>query len=125
VQIRLCHLIAVTALVAAAICVLVCEPLDGFNGYLYFRFHPDKTIWADGYSDGAFKQVRDGMTQTEVYALMGPPLKSVEQVFDKTYTIQRWTDREGLDARRRREIYFHGVLVIGKSSQFRMSVNPD
>jgi outer membrane protein assembly factor BamE (lipoprotein component of BamABCDE complex) len=37
--------------------------------------HPDNTIYANGYSETGFRQLRVGMTSIEVVALIGAPLE--------------------------------------------------
>lgn len=41
---------------------------------VYHAVFVEWTVYAPGYDEGRFQQIREGMTATEVKALLGPPL---------------------------------------------------
>ena len=49
--------------------------LDGLNGWLLSLGAEEDTEYAAGYSDKAFRNVRSGMTEANVLALLGEPLE--------------------------------------------------
>jgi hypothetical protein len=107
--------------VAALITAYRWWPLDGVSGAYYFRTHPDQTVWASGYTDVGFRAVRAGMTRKEVYALIGQPLETRDDVCGKVYTTQSWI-RNPDDAAywRYRMVTFVGDTAIGTYSFFQV-----
>lgn len=57
--------------------------LDGLPGWTLATVYQDDTQYAPGYSDKAFRTVRDGMMEEEVIALLGAPL-GMSWVFERT-----------------------------------------
>ncbi len=49
--------------------------LDGLDGWLFSQGLTEDTVYADGYSDSAFRRVRIGMTVDTVLKLLGEPLR--------------------------------------------------
>ena len=48
--------------------------LDGVDGWLLATFYADDTEYAHGYSDRAFRQIRPGMSESDVLRLLGKPI---------------------------------------------------
>jgi hypothetical protein len=63
-----------TAVVATGLMLYRWWPVDGVAGILGPLVFGDDTVWATGYTDAGFRAVRIGMSRTEIYALLGPPL---------------------------------------------------
>lgn len=53
--------------------------LDGIHGFLLRVTDPDDedTAFAEGYSEGAFRWLRNGATREEILGSLGPPLAKV------------------------------------------------
>jgi hypothetical protein len=67
------HLVAAVVVVGAVIW-LDMHSLDGIPGILLLRLLGDDTRYAAGYTDRGFRAVHTGLTESEVRALLGPPL---------------------------------------------------
>lgn len=48
--------------------------LDGLDGWLLATFRADDTEYAQGYSDRAFREIRPGMSESDVLSLLGKPV---------------------------------------------------
>ncbi len=92
------------------------NPLDGRYGALRAYFSADATEYAAGYSDRAFRSVRIGMKQSEVYALLVEPLWKYDAKFS---TVEGWTAADKRVPHRQRVIEFEEGAVIDKRSEFR------
>ena len=58
--------------------VIGCEPMDGYGGWaVSFLAAIDDTEYSAGYSDRGFRQIKAGMTEQEVLALVGEPLDTL------------------------------------------------
>lgn len=69
-------LIGIAALLAAGLYWEFCYSLDGFAGVFFGDFSSeDTTEYASGYSDKGFRKLRKGMTEKEVRALLGEPIR--------------------------------------------------
>jgi hypothetical protein len=53
--------------------------LDGVAGVFWSLGFEEDTEYAPGYSDSAFRKIHKGMSRTEVLAILGPPLRTVDQ----------------------------------------------
>jgi len=111
---------------AFAVAILVLSmwwrSMDGISGNLFAALSDD-TVWADGYSDDAFRSVRIGMTRAEVYGLLGPPLEVRQTLGTFDFDTQRqnagevvecWTRTPNNSDYRVRQIVFMGNLVVDK-----------
>ncbi len=72
----------------------------------------DDTVWAADFTDEAFRTVRAGMTRSEVYALLGPPLEVWDNGPARTYEC--WTRSPADTHYRERAVMFQGTKVVKK-----------
>lgn len=72
-QRRLSLLATVAAAVALSVWFQIWS-LDGLQGAILSAFLRQDTAYANGYTDRAFRMVRVGMTDAQVWNLLGPPL---------------------------------------------------
>ena len=59
----------------------------------------DDTVYADGYSDAAYRQIRRGSTTTEVRNLLGEPFETFGMIGDRRADDGWWYDRPESDNR--------------------------
>lgn len=72
---RTIPLVVVAGALVAGATAVVCEPIDGYGGWvLSLLADKEDTVYSAAYSDAAFKQLRVGMTEGEVAVLLGEPL---------------------------------------------------
>jgi len=100
--------VASVLLVAAIAAALQFATLDGLGGFIASLFWRDSTQYAPGYTDRAFRNVMVGMTEIEVFALLGRPL-DVHAAGGKVYLWYSQPARSHF--RDRRVILQHGVVV--------------
>jgi hypothetical protein len=67
----------VVVAIAALAAVVHAYSLEGVDGLLFSRMMAEDTIYASGYSDGAFRKVHRSMTEAEVMRLLPPPIEEV------------------------------------------------
>jgi hypothetical protein len=68
--------IVVVVLVAS---LVIFPPLDGYSGwFISLLASVEDTVYAPGYSDGAFRRLRIGMSEQEVAGLLGEPLEKYD-----------------------------------------------
>ena len=73
--------------------------LDGLTGGLFLRMlGEDDTVYADGYSDAAYRQIRRGSTATEVRNLLGEPFETFGMIEDRRADDGWWYGRPESDA---------------------------
>jgi hypothetical protein len=122
---RLRDALIFTALLSAALLAYRSWPLDGIEG-IVFGF-ADDTVWADGYSDNLWHEVRLGIKRDEVYALLGEPLdiRTTRTPFDfdtlrqgPGEIVECWTRTPNNSSYHVRQIAFKGDLVVAKENQF-------
>ena len=75
-KIALISAIVLTGL-AAGVCLSHSYALDGPSGWLYSLAFDEDTVYAEGYSDEAFRRVRSGMSESAVLDLLRSPLGEV------------------------------------------------
>ena len=75
------------AIVAVVIADVHRRYRDSIYEYLYFRNHPDETVWAEEFNDANFQKVQKGMTRRAVIGLLGTPLESKDQVCGWDVTV--------------------------------------
>lgn len=123
---RLRTLLLITALVAVVLLLGVklyrWQPLDGYTGSLWAALG-DNTVWAPGYTDAGFRNVKIGMKRSEVYALLGQPLGTYSDPGGKV--IESWaamgelTESNNYDCSVHiRHIAFQGDVVVEKVAEF-------
>lgn len=49
--------------------------LDGIHGNLFGLIGHEDTVYAPGYTDAGFRRIKTGMTEQEVFGIIGKPLK--------------------------------------------------
>jgi hypothetical protein len=86
-------------------------PVDGLFEYVRYIGRTD-TMWAAGFSDEAFQSVHLGMTQEEVYTLLGPPLR--KESWEKECSVEYWTANGSKSHYRLREVGFCRGRVVYK-----------
>lgn len=59
---------------AAVLSMLHSYHLDGLDGWILSRLEADSTVYADKYTDRAFRSIKRGMFFSDVIDLLGPPL---------------------------------------------------
>jgi hypothetical protein len=98
-------LILFPILVALLLCIgfAMC-PIDGFIGNVRLLFVEDTTNWADEYSDKRFRAVRVGMSQSEVYKLLGKPFGA--RPYPDGTIGKSWAMIRRNSSYRRREVIF-------------------
>ena len=104
---------AITTLIAAALAVHFMT-FDGISGLYAGVFIEDSTIYAQNYSPASFRRVHKGMTEKDVYLLLGRPLK-VHTIDDTTYL---WYSLPSKSHFRDRKIMVRKEQVIGKNTEF-------
>jgi len=94
-------------------------PIDGIVGSLFAIVSDDDTVWADGYSNEAFRAVHVGMKRDAVWRLLGPPLvaKGVDDNGDE-YHLESWTLTPHDSNYHRREIKYDGDTVREKIGEY-------
>ena len=99
-------LIIVTALLllAAGGAIYNYIALDNLGGLIFPLFLEEDTEYAPGYSDKAFRKVVDGMTESDVYALLGQPLSTLYSRDGET--AMTWTRSPSGKYYRWRVVYF-------------------
>ncbi len=89
--------------------------IDGLEGLALTVLLGEDTEYAAGYSDTRWRQVRPGMTRSEVRALLGEPLS---QWPISGGTGERWTRSPGDTHYRCRVVIYDGDLVTRKHAEF-------
>jgi hypothetical protein len=115
---RLRSLFLITALVAVGLMLHRWWPVDGFGGIIAVVWG-DNTVWAPGYTDAGFREVRIGMKRSEVHALLGEPLESHPQTGGEV--IESWTTMgtTSFDCSIHfRCVTFKGDVVVEKVAEF-------
>jgi hypothetical protein len=112
---RLRTLFLITTVTSCMLGFIYWNPLDGRYGAIRAYFSADATEYAAGYSDRAFRSVRVGMKQSEVYALLGEPLWKYDAKFS---TVAGWTSAATRVPYRQRVVEFEEGAVIFKRSEF-------
>ena len=90
--------------------------LDGISGWLLSRFYDEDTPYAPGYSDSAFRKVREGMTEDEVRDLLGQPLDRWS--LDNNRFGRRWSKSPSDGNYKLRVVIFTEGKVTRKTSEF-------
>jgi hypothetical protein len=111
------------ALVGSGIVALVCLHLwllDGLGGAVLARALQEDTVYAEGYSDAAFRRVTKGMTQVEVEEMLGPPHSrwAIERSGDGPDAGASWSHSPGDTHHRCRAIVFRDGHVLEKHAEF-------
>ena len=92
--------------------------LDGLDGFIWSRMLHDDTRYSERYSDAAFREVRVGMTESEVTRLLGAPLRAYTPDRSRDWT-SLWFSESPTDSNfRRRTVELRDGKVIGKQSEF-------
>lgn len=101
--------------------VLICVLLpDGLAGILSALIEGDDTHYASGYSEDIFKTIQRDMTEAEVFALLGEPLKRwpVREGTNDARVNMIWTNSPNSNSYRYRMIQFHNGKVIDKIAYY-------
>ena len=113
------------AVVALVLTAYRSWPLDGAVNVLLYQFvDEDDTVFADGYTDEAFRTVRATMKREEVYALLGPPINQRQHPDEfksrpaPGETVECWTRTPNDGDYKVREIVFKGDIVVRRYSEF-------
>lgn len=104
----------VVVLILAGGFIIQVATLDGFGGILGSMLFEDSTQYAPGYSVAAFRQVKVGMAEAEVYSLLGQPLDTHSRD-DTTYL---WYSKPQKSHFRDRKVILKNGLVIDKNTEF-------
>ena len=115
--------------IAATLSVLIAftpshfYPLDGLDGWLIGLTLTEDTVYAAGYSDAAFRQVRVGMTADTVLGILGRPLRVRTDPYalrsragEASDECWAYTLTPGDTHYRQRLICFFNGIVSGKES---------
>lgn len=82
---------------------------------LYFA----NTLYARGYDEDRFQQIRAGMTSEEVEALVGPPLKKYPWAYQPSLVGWCYTDkRRGYGDYWKREVFLEKGKVVDVVSNY-------
>jgi len=93
-------------------------PLDGITAiYALLLSEQDTTVYAPSYSDQKFRHIEIGMQRSEVYQLLGPPLRSTSSGLAGNLWAEWSYSPQDADYRRR-EIVFQNDIVIQKISEY-------
>jgi hypothetical protein len=105
---------------AAAIIAVHRWSLDGFGGLVFGALYTEDTVYAPVYSDAAFRQVRRGMPESEVHALLGSPLDRwvITPRLDGPDTRERWSRSPGDTHHRCRVVLYRQGAVFERHSEF-------
>jgi len=106
--------IAVGLLVGVAAGTIQFATLDGLGGCIASLIWSDSTQYAPGYSIRAFRNVKVGMTKTNVYALLGRPL-DVHTAGGKVFL---WYARPARSHFRDRRVILQNGVVVEKNAEF-------
>jgi len=95
---------------------------DAHDAFLHSFFWPlAKTQWAQGFSESKMDEVKEGMTASEVKALLGDPLtKNVDSASGDTYWIYSW--RQGIPCCNQYDGNFHRREIRFSSNDIVKSV---
>ena len=88
--------------------------LDGIGGVLSSMVWEDSTQYAPGYTPAAFRCVRVGMKEEQVYALLGTPLD--RHLCDGT--VYLWYSKPQKAHFRDRRVMLRSRRVIGTNAEF-------
>jgi hypothetical protein len=114
-----------TAIVGLALLAYRSWPMDGILGIVLAT--ADDTVWADGYSESRWRDVKVGMKRDEVYALLGLPLEVRTKCSAFDFDTLRQLPGEAVECWSRtpqnsnyhvRQIIFKGDVVVDKQNEF-------
>ena len=106
--------VAFVLMVAATAGTIQFATLDGLGGCIASLIWSDSTQYAPGYSIRAFRNVKVGMTKTNVYALLGRPL-DVHTAGGKVFL---WYARPARSHFRDRRVILQNGVVVEKNAEF-------
>ena len=112
---KLKSLLLFVAAVSIALTAYRWWPIDGVISNLLAIRSEEDTVWADGYTDEAWRSVRIDMKRDEVYALLGLPL--VKDI-DGGNAHECWTRSPADTDFFQRSLQFKGDTVICKWNRF-------
>ena len=102
-------------LVAAIAATYHFRSMDGLDGLIFSRMFQEDTVYAPGYSDAAFRKIGIGMSQSDVFALLGPPVSTWDSCDDMAMA---WSQSPGDTHYRARMVYFQNGMVTKTLSEF-------
>lgn len=89
--------------------------LDGLRGAIFQFMFPDTSVYAVGYSDGAYRKIKTGDSQETVLGLLGEPLER-----DVISGVERWRyAKSRADSHyRMRQVSFKDGRVISREHYY-------
>lgn len=105
--------------------------LDGLDGWVFSHLVADSTVYAEKYTDRAFRSIKRGMLFSDVIDLLGPPLE-VRIEKDNSWlqipysdvspidnrVMCKWSESSNSSSYHMREIIFDNGMVDEKISLF-------
>ena len=92
--------------------------LDGLDGFIWSHMFQEDTRYSARYSDTAFRNVRVGMSETELIQLLGEPLRSFPPTSDRGWTTLWFSESQHDSHFRMRSINLRDGIIIGIQSEF-------
>jgi len=106
--------IGIFALLAIIGVIIHMTTRDGLKGVIADMFFEDSTQYAPGYSDNAFRTVKIGMSESQVYTLLGQPLDS-HTTDGNLYLLYSIPKKSHF---RDRRVILHDGVVTEKNAEF-------
>jgi hypothetical protein len=110
-------------IVLVALCLLIglrlyrsYSPLDGVSGMIWGALLSEDTVYASGYTERGFCDVRVGMSQPQVYDLVGAPLDIWTN--EGASVGMRWSKSPGDRNFRCRVLQFVNGKVVDKHTEY-------
>lgn len=103
------------ALAAMLLTVYRRWPIDGVESNLLSLICYEDTVWAQSYSEEAFRAARIGMSREEIHHLLGPPIKT-QSTSGEVRDSWTWSPDDGHYWRR--EVVFRGDIAVDKIAEF-------
>jgi SmpA / OmlA family len=91
--------------------------LDGLDGWFFSLSGEEATYYSESYSDRGFRQVRIGMSEEDVLAILGEPLSRYSPP-DETQTSWQYSGRRVDASYRERVIIFERGRVTRRISEY-------
>ena len=88
--------------------------LDGLDGFILSMLFEDSTQYAPGYTAAAFRQVETGMSEKQVYTLLGQPLDT----HSRDNIVYLWYSKPQKSHFRDRKVILRHGLVVDKNAEF-------
>lgn len=117
---RLLKCLIVTAAIGMCLAIANAYMLDGLTGFIFSSLENEDTAYASGYTDAGFRGVKVGMSDADVFRLIGQPQKSwpIGDSGEGSETGARWSYSPSDTNFRCRVLLFRDHHVVEKHTEF-------